>query len=299
MICCVVAALGYSGVNVCSRVLTVRCDRSLILFTKESFTAACVAAWLAYGMYRGKVAFPGWRGILKLAAVGILTQMAASLPMLWSMAVIGLAIAVTLSLGASLFTCVVLGRVVLKERVSPQSLLAVALLVMAVGFLTFGAQDSSLAVSSTAHYPPWMVLLATAMACLAGAVYGLLNVAVRRSVTGGMPPGIVALVIPLMGTVCMGPACLWNFGPSCVFAMPASDLLVVLVSGVLNVIAWFAFIRGLETTNVVNANVLTASQVAMAAVAGVLFFQETASPALVFGVAMTIAGMVSVGRPPA
>jgi multidrug transporter EmrE-like cation transporter len=49
---------------------------------------------------------------------------------------------------------------------------------------------------------------------------------------------------------------------------------------------------------VIHANVLTASQVAMAAVAGIFFFEEAASPALLAGVAMTIAGMVSIDRPP-
>jgi drug/metabolite transporter (DMT)-like permease len=67
--------------------------------------------------------------------------------------------------------------------------------------------------------------------------------------------------------------------------------------GTLNLLAYLAIIKGLELTSVVRANVLSASQVAMAAVAGLLFFREAASPVLVAGVAMTIAGMVMIGRP--
>ncbi len=81
-------------------------------------------------------------------------------------------------------------------------------------------------------------------------------------------------------------------------AMPPRDLGVMLLAGLLNVVAWFALIKGLQTTRIVHANVITAAQVSMAAVAGIFLFEEAASPALLAGVAMTIAGMISIDRPP-
>jgi drug/metabolite transporter (DMT)-like permease len=228
--------------------------------------------------------------------VGALTQLAATLPLLWAMAVVGLAIAITLSLGTSLITTAMLGRFVLGERVSGQSLGAIGLLIAAVVCLTFGVEGAATLPSTETGFS-FSFALAIAVSCVAGVIYGLLNVSVRRSVTGGVPAGFVALVIPTMGVVCLAPACFWRLGPSGILATPAEDALVMLVSGLLNVIAWFAIIRGLQTTSAVHANVLTASQVAMAALAGILLFEEAITLSLVAGVVMTIAGMVMIDRP--
>jgi len=141
------------------------------------------------------------------------------------------------------------------------------------------------------------VLLAAAVPCIAGIIYGLLSVSIRRSVTGGVPAGFVALIIPAMGVICLAPACFWRLGAIGMLTTPMRDALVILLAGVLNVVAWLAFIKGLKTTRVVHANVLTAAQVAMAAVAGIFLFEEALSPALLAGVAMTIAGMISIDRP--
>ena len=295
--CCIVAALGYGGVNVCLRALTVRCDRGLILFAKEAMAFACVAMWLALRRRRDDKFVPGWRTVAGLTVVGVLTQMAATLPFLWAMAVVGLAIAVTLSLGCSLVSSAVLGRIFLGERVSGQSLLAIGLLIGAVGFLTFGAEGGAAAVSAIEEHGRWSVLLATAVACLAGTIYGLLNVSIRGSVTGGVSPGFVAVIIPVTGVICLAPTYVGRLVLGNAPTFSGTDILVLLIAGSMNVVAWFAFIQGLKTTRVVHANVLTASQVAMAAIAGVVFFEESASPALLTGVAMTIAGMVSIDRP--
>lgn len=296
---CLIAALGYGAVNVCLRVLTVRCDRMLIIFSRELLAFTCVAVWVVWGLGRQRFTLPRWPAVLGLITVGVATQMVATLPFLWAMAIVGLAIAVTASLGMSLVTSAVLGRFVLGERVSFQSLVSIGLLVGSVGMLTFGAQGSSATVPSSAAANPWVLVLATVVASTAGIVYGVLYVSVRRSVTAGVSPGFVALIIPLTGVLCCAPACFVRMGIDGILATPREDLGIMLFAGILNVIAWFAFIKGLQTTPVVRANIITAAQVAMAAVAGVFFFEEAASPALFAGIAMTVAGMACIDRPPA
>lgn len=49
-------------------------------------------------------------------------------------------------------------------------------------------------------------------------------------------------------------------------------------------------------TTIVHANVLNASQVAMAAVAGLLFFAEEPSAHLILGICLTIAGTLLIDR---
>lgn len=296
-LCCIIAALAYGAVNVCLRMLTVRCDRSLILLSRETMAAVCMGAWFLYWVRREGFSPPGWRPVAGLVVVGVLTQLAASLPLLWAMAVVGLAVSITLSLGTSLITSAVLGRFLLGERVSGQSLSAISLLILAVVLLTFGAEGAGAVPTSDGGFGPLVIAVAAAASVGAGIVYGLLNVAVRHSVTGGMTGGFVAMVVPVVGVACLAPVSLWRLGPAGILATPPEDALILLAVGLLNVIAWFAVVRGLERTSVLHANVLTASQVALAALAGVFFFGEAVTLSLVVGIVMTIAGMVAIDRP--
>ena len=68
-------------------------------------------------------------------------------------------------------------------------------------------------------------------------------------------------------------------------------------AGVFNLIGFLAIIHGLQRTTVVHANVVSASQVAMAAVAGMALFHEPPNPWLLLGVGLTIAGILRFDRP--
>jgi len=295
-ICCIVAALGYTGVDICVRVLTFRCDRVLLLLVKESVAVVLAGAWLAHQWRRRTLAPIGWRHALALMAVGTLTQLAANLPFIWAMAIVGLAVSVTVTLGTNLIASAVLSRVFLREQVSRRSAVAIGLLTGSVMLLTFGAErvaESMPPAAAVSHGTLW-VLLAVAAVCGAGIVYGLLSVAIRRASTDRVPLGFTAFIVPAMAVVWLGPVGLWRVGLSGVSAVAVSDLLLMLLCGLLNLVAYVAIIKGLELTSVVHANVLSASQVAMGSVAGILLFSEAPSAALVVGVAMTIAGMVLI-----
>ncbi len=135
------------------------------------------------------------------------------------------------------------------------------------------------------------------MACVAGVVFATLSLAIRHSATRGVPVSWMAFVIPLMGTITIGPLCFRSAGLDDLLATPPSDLLLMVLCGVLNLIAYVAIIKALQMTSMVHTNVLSASQTAMAAAAGFLFFQESASPSLLAGVCLTMAGMVLLDRP--
>ena len=70
-------------------------------------------------------------------------------------------------------------------------------------------------------------------------------------------------------------------------------------SGTLNLIAFLGITKGLQLTTVVHANVLNASQVAMAAMAGHFIFSEPLTGWLIGGVLLTIVGVVMIDRPEA
>ncbi len=71
------------------------------------------------------------------------------------------------------------------------------------------------------------------------------------------------------------------------------------VAGVCNLVGFVALNKGLQLTTLVRANTLNASQVAMAALAGVLLFQESPSVWLLAGVSLTIVGIFFMDAPSA
>jgi drug/metabolite transporter (DMT)-like permease len=215
------------------------------------------------------------------------------------MGVVGLAITVPASLGVNLVGGAVLAQLLLRERVSPQSALAIGVVIVSIVLLSLGAGQVNRSIVTTAAVAtgPFWIGLAIGVSCLAGVIWGMLNVVIRRSVTQGVSIGLLAFIVPAMGALSLAPVTLWRHGLSGLFAPPANHLVLMLLCGVLNLAAYLAIIKGLEMTTVVRANVLSASQVALAAAAGLLFFRETPSPALVAGVSLTIAGMALASRP--
>ena len=65
-------------------------------------------------------------------------------------------------------------------------------------------------------------------------------------------------------------------------------------AGILNFLAFIALSVALKSLPVIAVNLLNASQVAMAAVAGILLFSEPVTNSLVIGVALTLIGLVAM-----
>lgn len=297
--CCIFAAVGYTAANTLLRKLTVQQDPMWLLCVKESVAVVLLGPWLAYRAMRGRPSLPSGRPLLALVIVGILTQVAGNLPLIWAMGVVGLAISIPVSIGVNLAACAVLGQTLLGERVSFRSAIAVAALVVSVVLLSTGAGQANDSIAASAEVVTggfWSVM-AVGGACLAGVIFGFLNVTIRRSATAGVPLLAIGFMVPAMATATLAPACLWRHGLNGLLATPPQDFLLMLVCGVLNIAAYLAIIKGLQLTTIVHANVLAASQVAMAALAGLLFFQEAASPSLATGILLTIAGTALIDRP--
>jgi drug/metabolite transporter (DMT)-like permease len=70
------------------------------------------------------------------------------------------------------------------------------------------------------------------------------------------------------------------------------DFAMMVWAGVFNAVAFLALTKALQLANLVYVNALNATQATMAAIAGVLLFQEALSGALAIGVVLTIAGLL-------
>lgn len=294
---CLASAAGYGSVNLLLRRMAVRYDPVWIIWLKETITIVPLIPYVVWWWGRREGACGSLRPFGGLVIVGLLTNTIATPGLVWAMGVVGVAVAVPASLGVNLVTCAALGRMYLGERVTGKTVLAAVLLLLSVSFLSVGAQqvNASLATSALAAGPLW-VAVAVLASVVAGLVYGGLNVVIRRAATHGMAMGTIAFLVPAMGSAALGPICLWRFGVSGLLAAAPEDLAVMVACGGLNLLAFLAIIQGLKITSVVHANVLAASQAAMAAVGGLVFFNEAASPALAAGVSLTILGTLLLDR---
>ena len=297
--CCVVSALGYTGANICMRYLAkLEVEETWAIFNKELVTVAVVGPWLLWRAVRGRFAWPAVQTLVLLVVVGLAVQLGANRPVQWSLGVpgVGLAVAIPAIFGVMLTASALLGWMLLGERVSQRAAGAIGLLLVALvtlGIAIYEARDSD----PSKPVSLLLLLLGIGAPCMAGAIYAVLTITIRHTATGGTPISVIVFIITLMGVVTLGPMSVYRLGTQALMSTPAEHFAWMLAAGALNLIAFLAITKGLELTTAVHANVLNASQVAMAAVAGVLWFGERLTEWVTLGVCLTITGIVLFGRP--
>ncbi len=297
-ILCAISALAYTGANMCLRAL-VASNPVWAIWVKETVAVVAVVPLLAWYAWRGIPFLPSRRALGALVLVGLATQLGGNVMVLWALGVIGMAVSIPLVVGVTLVGSAILGLLVLGERVPRRGVVAIGMLIAAVSVLSVGANQANQAVAAqtTAEVGPMWVVAAVAAICMAGLIFAALNLTIRKSMTSSIPPAVIVLMIPGMGTLTLGPISLAYLGLEGLLATPASQFGLMLLAGILNLVAFGSYTKGLQLTTIVHANAINASQTALAAVAGLLFFAEPASPWLVLGVILTIVGLILNDRP--
>ena len=231
--------------------------------------------------------------------MGLLIQVVGNVCAQWSLGVVGLAITIPAVFGLLMTGGAVLGHFWLGERVSLRSMAAIALLLASLVLLGQGAESAgrSIGASDAISASPLMLALAVAAAGLAGAVFAVLNITIRHSVTRTTLPMAIAFLIPMTGVISLGPIFIFRLGIDQLAHTPWEQLALMAAAGLFNLIGFVALIHGLQRTTVVHANALNASQVAMASVAGIALFHESPNPWLLVGVFLTIVGTLWIERP--
>ncbi|MCE5301960.1 MAG: DMT family transporter [Planctomycetaceae bacterium] len=292
---CLVSALAYTLSNICMRELSVlRCDVVWAVFNREAITALMLAPWVLRMAVRGQKGLPSGRGFWELLAAGFQLQLVGNMCSQWAFGVVGLSVTIPVYFGAVIVCGAILGRLWLDERVSQRSMAAMLVLVIALTLLGQGAETAGKAIASAGA---GTLLLAVLAAGVSGTSSGLLAIAVRRSVQRAIAPVAIGFWIPFTGALALGPLCLSRLGIAGILDTPSEQAWLMLGAGGLNLIGFLSFIRGLQHITVVRANLVNASQVAMAAVAGMLIFREPPNFWLLAGIVLTIVGILQVGNP--
>jgi drug/metabolite transporter (DMT)-like permease len=298
--CCAISALTYTLANICMRQLTIlHCDTMWAVYNRELVTTLLIAPWLFYEYVRGRPTLPSGRTLWRLMLVGLLIEVAGNLCVQWAFGVVGLAVTIPAVYGVTIAGGAILGYFWLGERVSPRAIVSILLLLTALVLLGIGAESArrSIALTQAITIGPLMLALGVLAGGLAGMVYAILSITIRHSVTKTTRPSAVAFIIPLMGVVSLGPMVFWRLGLHPIWNTPWQQIALIFTAGTFNLIGFLAVINGLQRIPVAHANMVSGSQVGIAAIAGVLLFHEPPNPWLVLGVCLMIVGIVRFDRP--
>jgi len=289
--CCIVSALCYTAANTClTKLAVLKADAMWVTCMKEVVTVAVVGPWLVAQLFRGRAGLPSPRALLVLVLAGLAVQLGGNLSVQWAFGTVGIAVTIPAVFGAMLTAGAVFGLVFLGERVPGRSVAAIGLLILSVVLLKQGAGLGTLTT-------PGQVLLGVAAGCLGGAMFAVLSTVIRFMGTARVPVTTIVFIVTGMGVLSMGSLSLCRLGPQTLVETPREQLAWMLAAGTFNLVAFLAITKGLQLTTVVHANVLNASQVAMAGVVGVLLFREPTNLWLVLGICLTIAGVILIRGP--
>jgi len=259
-------------------------------------TVVGVAPWLIVRWSRGERVFPPVPIVATLLAVGLLGQFGGNVLFQWALGIIGIALTVPLCMGMIIIASAILGRILLQESVTKLTALALAVLLAAIWILSLGAHGASESISNLGAANPWLVTAAVTAGCVSGLAYAVLGVTIRKAVLGVSTVSATTFCVALVGLISLTPLTIYRIGIEGMRETTRGDIGMMLLAGIFNVIAFLALTRALQITSLVRVNALNASQVAMASVAGIVLFQEQASPALTLGVALTVVGLLIMPR---
>jgi drug/metabolite transporter, DME family len=300
--CCALAAVSYTVANACLKRLSSMQEVDPVYVTcfKESMAFSFAVLWMIWRVFRRLPVFPPLKEAGILLGVGLAVQFIGNLGFLWALGKIGLVVTIPANYGMQLLSSAVFGRLILGEKVTFRSAFALGLLLAALVFLGFGAETTGKA-ATTPDTPSHSttIFLAVAAASLAGVVFSGLSIAIRRCSKVAVEQSALLFLVAGMGVVALSPLSLYRYGLDGLLAIPSNAYSWMLAAGFFNVIGFLGIAKGLQLTTVVHASMLNASQVAMSAVAGILCFREAVNPWVIFGVVVTVVGILLIDRPPA
>ena len=106
------------------------------------------------------------------------------------------------------------------------------------------------------------------------------------------------VVIGMVGTLGLGPIGWQRLGWEGVFSIGGWDWTMMSLAGVANAAAFLALSISLKSASVLTVHLINCSQVAMAAVAGLILFGERLDTLVSWGVALTVAGFLAMAYDP-
>ncbi len=282
-ICGMVSAIVYTMSNIALR-QCVDVDPILVSAVKAAPTVVFLGPFLIWMRLTGQTIATSLRQVPRFMVASLLGQLIGNGAFQVALGIIGLAVAVPITLGVLIVCSAVLGRVLLKEEVHRRKVVAMVTLIVAVFILS-----SPGATLPKASAPVWLGALCAAAS---GAAYAYFGVTMRRALTGGVSGPATMFISGAVGTVSLWSITFARLGAAPLAEIAIDQWWIMIAAGVFNFTAFVALSLALKALPVVAVNLINASQVAMAAVAGVILFAEPVTASLIIGIGLTCAGLM-------
>ncbi len=286
-VCGMVAAVLYTMANVALR-QCVGVDPFLVSAMKAAPTVVILGPFLVWMMLTRQTIATSLKMAPRFVVASFFGQVIGNGAFQVALGVIGLAASVPITLGVLIIGSAVLGRILLGEPVSPRKIVAMMTLIGAVVILSLPGA-TALKIESATPMPVWVGALCAAAS---GFAYAFFGVAMRQALTGGMSAPATMLISGVVGTIALWSITLFRVGTGPLAELAGEQWAVMIAAGVFNFTAFAALSLSLKALPVVAVNLINASQVAMAAVAGVVLFAEPVTAPLAIGTALTFAGLM-------
>ncbi|QDU77893.1 EamA-like transporter family protein [Bremerella volcania] len=293
LICGVLAAVGYSLANICLRWLT-NLDPIWVSFFKAIPTVVLFAPIAVWQVRTGRSPMPKASSIFILIVAAIISQLLGNAMLQWSFGVVGVAMSVPLCLGTMIVVGVMVSNWLLEESLTRWQRWGTASLVLALITLSLAGRGAVQSVVEDAS--GWLMIGAGIVApMLAGISYAFLSVAIRRGVSGEVSMFMTTSLICAVGIAILGPLSLYTTGLEEMALTTWSQYGVLLIAGLLNAAAFVALTLSFRYAPVIVGNAANSLQNPLSALAGVILFHEAYSINLIFGVVLTVLGVVMMG----
>ena len=285
------AAVMYTLANIALR-YSVNVDPFLVSAVRAAPTVVMLAPVLVWMSMTGRAIMTSTEMVPRFIAVSLLAQFFGNASFQISLGIIGLAAAVPITLGTIIIGGAFLGWLILGEPVRIRTLVAMVMLIAAVIVLSLPSSSQSFE-SSTSDWPLWA---GAACAAASGLAYSLFGVMVRQMLTRGMSAPATMFLSGVVGTISLWTFCFFYLGVDAIRAVPQNEWPIMVAAGIFNFTAFVALTVSLKALPVVAVNLINASQVAMAAVAGVILFAEPVTGTLLTGIGLTFAGLIVLAQ---
>lgn len=203
---------------------------------------------------------------------------------------IGLAASVPITLGSLLIGSALIGRWMLGESVQRKTAIAIAILITAVVLLTQSGEPTAEGVAGAAIRLDRIIGALFAM--VSGLSFAIFSSTMRLSMQQGLQSATAMWISGAVGTTALLTIFASTAGIGVLESLPSSLWTSMAMAGLFNFVAFVAITTAMRVLPIVAVHLLNASQVAMAAIAGVVLFGEPMTAGLILGIALTMAGLL-------
>lgn len=293
--CGFLAAVGYAIANAALREAT-ETDASLVSAVKPLPTVLVCGPMLLMMAWRGKPPASSYQKLPFLISGSIAGQLVGNLLFQISLGIIGLALSVPLCLSSMIIGGAILGKVILGDGMTRRTLVSIVVLIAASCVLSAGTSGNVTPVDAQGNTTDWLrMMFGVAAAFVSGIAFAYFSVTMRASLRHGMTVPLTMITSGIVGSLILWPIAVGSIGVAGIAATPSGQWTAMLMAGCCNTIAFFLLSFALRSISVLSVNLLNATQTALAALFGVLWFHEPLTLPLWIGSALTVIGLVILG----